>query len=59
MKHKSDISINIPVEYYDDLVEIFAKGLKHAKISTESKKELNAWLTVERELIADAITSNE
>lgn len=53
MATKPDITINLPAEYYDALLEVFAKGLKHAKIKREVRKELRDWWNAEREMIGE------
>lgn len=60
MTTKLDITINLPAEYYDALLEVFTKGLKYAKISNDVKKDLSNWWNVEREIIGEEIDkSNE
>ena len=55
MATKPDITINLPAEYYDALLEVFAKGLKHAKIKREVRKELRDWWNAERALIGEEL----
>jgi hypothetical protein len=53
MATKQDITINLPAEHYESLLEVFAKGFKHAKIKSETRKELLAWWNAEREIIGE------
>lgn len=55
MATKPDITINLPAEYYDALLEVFAKGLKHAKIKSEVRKELRDWWNAERDMIGEEL----
>ncbi len=55
MATQSDITINLPVEYYDALLEVFSKGLTHAKIKPNVRKELRDWWNVEREMIGEEL----
>lgn len=59
MATNPDITINLPSEHYDSLVEVFAKGLKHAKIDSKTKKELSSWWDAEREFIREEMDKNE
>lgn len=59
MAIKPDITINLPVEHYDALLEVFSKGLKHAKIDEQSRRELHSWWDAEREFIREEFEKNE
>jgi hypothetical protein len=51
MPKKTDITLTLPAEYFDTLSVVIAIGLKHATINPMIRKELEAWWSVERELI--------
>jgi len=55
MTTKPDITINLPSEHYDALVEVLAKGLKYAKIDDQTRKELTSWWEAEREFIREEL----
>ena len=55
---EGDITISLPAERYDALAAVIASGLKHACISTEDRKELQAWWSAESEFIGDALEGN-
>lgn len=59
MAKKPDITLNLPAEHFDALREVFAKGLKHAKIDAETKRELSSWWDAEREFIQEEFDKNE
>lgn len=48
-----DITINLPAEHYANLLEVFSKGIKYAKLKPEIKKELQNWWNAEREMIGE------
>ena len=53
MATKPDITINLPAEYYNALLEVFVMGLKHANIKREVWKELRDWWNADREMIGE------
>ena len=60
MSKKTDITLNFPAEYTDALLEIFTKGLRHARLKPEVRQALRAWWEVERQLVIEEIDhSNE
>lgn len=50
-----DITITIPAEHFDALAAVISAGLKHACITAEDRKELQAWWIAESEFIGDTI----
>lgn len=55
MEHNADITINLPAEHYDVLSEVILTGLKRAKISSETRRELRDWWEAEREFILEEL----
>jgi hypothetical protein len=55
MPQGNDIIITLPTEHYDALSAVISAGLKHANIKSEVRRELQAWWTVESELIGEFI----
>lgn len=52
-------TINVPMEYLDVIKHIITKGIQHAELDINPKKELTAWWEVEQEFMEDEIIKNE
>lgn len=51
----SDITVNLPGELFDALSEVIRTGLQRAKINENSRRELVAWWSAEKDLIEDEL----
>lgn len=55
---QEDVSLMLPAEHINDLLEVISIGLQRAKLSPQKRKELMAWWDVESEYIR-MISNNE
>lgn len=55
-----DISVNIPSEHLDALVEVIRTGLQRStKLTPKSRKALAAWWDAEYEFIQDDLAAKQ
>ena len=55
MDSGSDITVHLPVEYFDSLSEVISTGLKYANIEESVREELKAWWQAESEYMRDEL----
>jgi hypothetical protein len=48
---QEDVSLMLPSEHIEALMEVITVGLQRAKLSPKKRRELMAWWDVEREFI--------
>ena len=56
--NKQDITINLPMEYWNELSKIIDTGFEHTRMNPLTRKELIAWWCAERSLIAEELPSH-
>lgn len=51
----TDVTINLPIEYFDDLSEVIHVGLQRTKLDPIVRSELKAWWDAEKEIAKEQI----
>lgn len=52
---QSEISLMLPTEYLDSLLEVINIGLQRAKLDEKVRKDLFAWWNVEKEFLENEL----
>lgn len=55
MNKQSDITISLPLEYFDALSEVIHVGLQRTKLDPIVRSELKAWWDAEKEIAKEQI----